>query len=1004
MGIRARLFLLIALTLLPTLLLLAWNYTQHYRIRRDQALATELEVAQGVAATFQAYLNDIRLQNHTVGQAILTFERYTEDKATRVLRFAAKQYPTVRNMSWLGPDGRVLASTMPEMVGRNLAERPFFKTIVAGAPWALSDLTPVGEVSQRPTFAVASAIRDESGALRGVVRAGIEPERLGEVTLTQQRPSQGAYAIFDHRGTLIYRNPESPLSWQDRVEWKANDQVLRQVLQSGTPLTGVTRLKIWHGDWISARAPIGDLGWVAGAGRPVATALEPVRRDLFQDSLLALAVFAAAFALAGLIARTIAGPLSRLEREASAVGAGQGALPRENVDATAPAEVRSLSATVAAMAAGLVERAEALRESESTLRSFYESAAMLMGIVEVSEQDEIVHLYDNPAAARFFGSTPEATAGQSARALGAPGEAVKQWVEHYRQSQELGRPVGFEYIHVSPRGPLWLAAHVALIGRAPSGGMRFAYVAEDITQRKLAEEALRQSEETLKAVLAALPVGVLVADAGRRLVRDNAAHRELWGGPPETTGWEQYGEWVGYWPETGERIKAEEWALTRALVKGEVVIGELVECERFGSGERRVFLNNAAPVRDAQGAIIAGVAVEIDITERRRAEEAVREANEKLAEADRRKDEFLAMLAHELRNPLAPIRNAVQIMRIAGSGDPVLQRQRAIVDRQVTHMARLLDDLLDVSRVTRGKITLQRRTLGVKEVLLHALETARPMIDARHHTLHFTPPPDDLCVEGDGDRLAQVVGNLLTNAAKYTEEGGEIWLEATRIEGEALISVRDTGMGIAPEMLGRVFDLFAQADRTLDRSQGGLGIGLTMVRRLAEMHGGTVDVCSEGLGKGAIFVVRLPALPAEEAEEEAPAPALAPDGKGPEAAPSCRVLVVDDVADSAASLAELLEIWSHKTRVACDGASALKAAESFRPNVALLDIGMPGMDGFELARRLRAEHGREIFLVALTGYGQSQDREATQEAGFDAHLVKPVDLNVLSELLAKVAA
>ena len=384
--------------------------------------------------------------------------------------------------------------------------------------------------------------------------------------------------------------------------------------------------------------------------------------------------------------------------------------------------------------------------------------------------------------------------------------------------------------------------------------------------------------------------------------------------------------------------------------------------------------------------------------ERLRLEIELRQHIESLAEADKRKDEFLAMLAHELRNPLAPVRNAMAVLRLAGPNEAILQRQRKIIERQVTHMARLLDDLLDVSRITQGKITLQRQPLALLDVLAHAAEVAAPVIEGRCHQLHLNLPPAGLRVEGDLDRLAQVVGNLLTNAAKYTPEGGQIWLEATRENGHAVVRVRDNGVGIAPEMLPRVFELFAQADRSLDRSQGGLGIGLTMVQSLVEMHGGRVEARSGGHGQGCEFMVSLPALPAE-ADETHSAQEL-PAEHGHEATVRRRVLVVDDVVDSAETLADLLRLWGHEVKTVHTGPEALAVVCRFLPEVILLDIGLPGMSGYEVARRMRA--APEVAgstIVAMTGYGQDEDQFRSRAAGFHHHLIKPVDLDRLQALI-----
>ena len=366
-------------------------------------------------------------------------------------------------------------------------------------------------------------------------------------------------------------------------------------------------------------------------------------------------------------------------------------------------------------------------------------------------------------------------------------------------------------------------------------------------------------------------------------------------------------------------------------------------------------------------------------------------------EADRRKNEFLSMLAHELRNPLAPIRNAVEVMRHRGPAQPELQWARDVIDRQVRHLARLVDDLLDVSRITRGKIRLQIESVDVAAVVTQAVEASRPAIDARGHKLDVALPPGPVWVTGDPARLAQILTNLLNNAAKYTEDGGRIWLAVGRDGPDVVVRVRDTGVGIPPDMLGAVFDLFTQMDRSLDRSQGGLGVGLTLVKRLVELHGGAVEAHSDGPGRGSEFVVRLPAgEPPGEPAAGRPAGVRAPDGR-------LRVLVVDDNADAAESLAAVLRLERHDVRIAGDWETLAAALPEFTPDVILLDIGLPGVDGYEIARRLRARpEFRGMALVAVTGYGRDEDRRMAREAGFDHHLVKPIEFAALQHLFAAV--
>ncbi|HVC92557.1 MAG TPA: ATP-binding protein [Pirellulales bacterium] len=377
------------------------------------------------------------------------------------------------------------------------------------------------------------------------------------------------------------------------------------------------------------------------------------------------------------------------------------------------------------------------------------------------------------------------------------------------------------------------------------------------------------------------------------------------------------------------------------------------------------------------------------------ADEALRQ-REALRDADRRKDEFLAILAHELRNPLSPICAALDILRLPDVDQATTQWAKEVLERQVRQLVRLVDDLLDMSRITSGKIELRNERSDLRAVFTRAIETAKPLIDEKGHDFVVTLPASPVILFVDPVRLAQVIGNLLTNAAKYTEPGGRIWLSAETAENEIAIRVRDTGIGIAPEMLSRVFDLFAQDPRSANGSQGGLGIGLGVVKALVELNGGKVEAHSDGRGTGTEVVVHLPA---RNVEESAPATVLNQADRIEDPPRVCRILVVDDNVDSAGALATLLRLEGHAVEESHDGPSALSAARAHLPDVAILDIGMPGMDGLETARRLRRLPGAEsMLLVALTGWGQEADRDRTAEAGFDHHLVKPVAVESLRKL------
>ncbi|MDI1432455.1 hybrid sensor histidine kinase/response regulator [Polyangium sorediatum] len=511
----------------------------------------------------------------------------------------------------------------------------------------------------------------------------------------------------------------------------------------------------------------------------------------------------------------------------------------------------------------------------------------------------------------------------------------------------------------------------------------------NVTESRQARKALRETEERLRTLSDNLPRGAiyqLLADAQghRRFLYVSAGVEPLVGFTPAEILADASVLYGLVHVDDRARVAAQEIAAVRGVAP--------FDCEyrlwtRWGS---LVWIHCRSGLRRLSSGQTMWEGIFMDVTARKEAEQALREA-------DRRKDEFLAMLAHELRNPLAPIRSAAQILRIVGMADPRVERSTAMIERQVQHMTRLVDDLLDVSRITSGKIKLKKGHVDVAVAVGRALETARPLLDARKHEVSVEMPTEPVWVHADPTRLTQMVENLLTNAAKYTEERGRITLAVERAEDIASIRVRDTGVGIPKEMLTRVFDLFTQVDRSLARSEGGLGIGLTLVKNIAEMHGGTVEACSEGRGKGSEFIVRLPALPVTDLPS-GPRPPAGGCPAGPR-----RILVVDDHADVAESLSMLLRIAGHEVHTALDGCAALEAARTFRPEVVLLDIGLPGMNGYEVASVLRRDPAQaETILIALTGYGHEEDRRRAREAGFTAHLVKPVDLATLERVLGSI--
>lgn len=511
---------------------------------------------------------------------------------------------------------------------------------------------------------------------------------------------------------------------------------------------------------------------------------------------------------------------------------------------------------------------------------------------------------------------------------------------------------------------------------------------DKIGQQQSAAGFPSRSDVEFRRLLETLPAAAYTCDADGLITYFNRRALVAWGRAPSLNDpTDRYcGSFKLFTPE-GEPIPHERCWMALALRDGKEYIGREIVVEQ-PDGSLRTVLAHATPFRDQSGKVTGAVNVLVDITERRKAEDALRAA-------DRNKNEFLAMLAHELRNPLAPLRNGLQIMRLAGNDGAVAAQAREMMERQLGHMVRLIDDLLDLSRISKGKIELRRERIELATVVHDAVESSRPVIEAAGHGLTVTLPSKPLAANADRIRLAQVVSNLLNNSAKYTPSGGRIRLTVERQGTDVVIEVADSGVGIPQDMLERVFDTFTQADRSLERCQGGLGIGLSLVRALVEMHGGTVEARSAGPGRGSEFVVRLSAIAPATAEPELP-----DTGHALTATSRQRILVADDNRDAAISLGMMLQIMGHDIRTVHNGIDAVEAAAAFRPGVALLDIGMPGLNGYDACRRIRRQPGGEaMVLIAITGWGSDDDKQRSKEAGFNFHMVKPVDTAALAKLL-----
>jgi PAS domain S-box-containing protein len=636
-------------------------------------------------------------------------------------------------------------------------------------------------------------------------------------------------------------------------------------------------------------------------------------------------------------------------------------------------------------AADLIERLrseEALRESEERFARFMQSLPGLAWIKDLQGR----YVYANDAAGKVFRCLRDELYGKTDEEILPPETAAQ-----FRQNdfKALASETGVQIIEALEHEDG--IVHHSVVSKFPILGPegRPAFVggmAIDITDRLRAEAVLAESEQRFRQLAENIHEVFWMADPQTtQILYISPAYERVWGRSCQSL-YEQPRSFLdAVHPEDRKRVRV---ASLEKHGRGEHTDEEYRVIRPDGTV--RWVRDRAFPVRDAAGQVYRMVGIAEDFTEKKRAEEA-------LKEADRRKDEFLATLAHELRNPLAPIRNAAQVLRMTDLADPQLRSARDMIDRQVQQMVRLIDDLMDVSRITRGKLQIRKERIELAAVLRSAVEASRPLIDSQAHDLTVTLPQEPVPLEADPIRLAQVFANLLTNAAKYTEKRGHIWLTAERLGAAVVVSVRDTGIGIAADHLPRLFEMFSQVAPALERSQGGLGIGLALVRGLVELHGGSTQAHSAGPGKGSEFTVRLPV---GDAPVQAP-PETRVDGEKPCARPKCRILVADDLRDSVDSLAMMLRLAGHAIQVAHDGLEAVQAAATFRPDVVLLDIGMPKMNGYEAARHIRQQPwGKGMLLVALTGWGQEEDKRRAFEAGFDHHLTKPVEPAALEKLLA----
>jgi PAS domain S-box-containing protein len=582
----------------------------------------------------------------------------------------------------------------------------------------------------------------------------------------------------------------------------------------------------------------------------------------------------------------------------------------------------------------------------------------------------------NTGAQKLKGYTREEIVGQHFSIFYPPEDVQRGWPqEELRRALASGRFEDEGWRLRKDGSRFWANVIITPLYDASGGLAGFAKITRDLTDRREQEQRLRASEERLRLLVESVrDYAIFMLDPDGTVRGWNSGAQAIKGYSADEIIGRHFS--VFYTPED-QRAGKPATELEQALVAGRVE-DEGWRVRKDGT----LFWANVVitAVRDATGKLIGFAKVTRDMTERKRLAE--------LERSSRRMSEFLAMLAHELRNPLAPIRNAVTVMQLESLASPALRNSRDIIDRQVTHMSRLVDELLDVGRLTTGKVKLRREKVAYADVVDRAVEMARPLIDARRHQFTLDLPPAAVSVYGDATRLTQILQNLLVNAAKYTPDGGRIALKVQVAEGFVDTYVSDNGRGIDAAELERIFELFMQGDTSSAPNDSGLGIGLTLARSLAQLHGGTLEARSPGPGRGSTFMLRLPAAEVQLADDDAAGDQPAPN--------ALRVMVVDDNRDSADSATSIVRLLGYRVETAYDGASALELARSLRPKAVLLDLAMPQIDGYETLRLLRVQPGMETaYVIAMTGFGAEEDKRRTKAAGFDAHLVKPVGLDLL---------
>ncbi|MEN6338247.1 MAG: PAS domain S-box protein [Phycisphaerales bacterium] len=990
-GIRERLFLLIAMALMPLLLLQGWVYYQRFAMRRSEAMETELEVARGVATAFTNYLNDIRRQLGTVGQAIATLTPYTDARAEELLGIVAEQYSTIRGMSWADPKGLVLTSSLPDLIGRDLSGRAYVQKVLAGQSWALGDLMPTGSVTKTPLFIIANAVYDVEGELRGITMAAIDPTRLGERTLASNRPASGAYAIFDSQGQMVYRSPEASLTWEQRGLWRQADPLLRRAMD-GYVAQGTAASAITGDRCVAARVPIAGIDWVAGASRPLHVVMGPVWLASAREASLGALITLLAFFTAYRIARTIANPLRRLEQQAQSMSEGRPGPPVESED---PREVRHLRGAILQMTADLVDRAERLRRTELRFRKLFE--ADLVGTYVTRADGILLDCNDKMVQMLGYDSREEILTHRSTDFYADPDfrhEAV-------RVLQRDGIFPGREGRLRRKDGKVIHALGFAVLLTDEQTGEQYIQgMAVDITAQKRAEEALREAKEwnehnaaRLNAVLHQMTEGLILFDPAGNLLDMNRAALTIHGFDDAS----ELQRHLDNLPEVfemydlqGRLLPLEQWPLSRAL-RGETfqAVEVRVRCQKTG---RTWFASyGGTPVRDHEGNLILAIVTLRDVT-------AIRETEQKLRDLTGTLESTVARRTAELEQRAAQLQKLA--VALSQAEDQERKRLAEILHDELQQQLAAAKFHLGLlgSRI-KGDATLQEAVAPVEGLIKEAIAKSRYLshelsptilyhgdfgeaiewLAGQMHAKHGLVIRVDIRgpIEAPSDAikafLFRTAREILFNIVKHAQTM-EATVRLRRRRNQLRLTIRDKGRGFDQGSLKQL-----------------AGFGLLSIRERLELLGGRMKIRSAP-GRGSTFRISVPlgdTIPQAEPVQEPPALKQTGEPVPREAGSRIRVLLADDQEVMREGLATLLNEQEDIEVVgqAADGREAVEMAAELHPNVVVMDLAMPMMEGDEATRQIK-QRMPETRVVGLSMFDEPGLAERMHQAGAERYVIK----------------